>query len=166
MILTGFMGSGKSVVGLRLARELGMEFIDTDVLVERRMGMSILDAFDKHGESYFRAQEEAVISETLDSSRDRDEVIALGGGAIESEGVRAMLEPEPFVIHLEVDADTALERVSGSGRPLARERDEFVRLHRERKPVYESVAAFEVDTGQMDVEGIIAAIREFLEEKA
>ena len=77
IIITGFMGSGKSIVAEELARKLGMEFIDMDQIIEERQEMSISDVFAIKGEKYFREQENKLVKEL---SQDKNMVIATGGG--------------------------------------------------------------------------------------
>jgi len=75
IIITGFMGTGKSVVAKELARKLVMEFIDMDQIIEERQGMSISDIFGRYGEKYFREPENKLIKEL---SRKENMVIATG----------------------------------------------------------------------------------------
>ena len=89
-----------------------------------------------------------------DVLRDGDPlVVALGGGAVLSERTRAELERRAFTVLLDVDPETAWERVEGSGRPLAQDEDAFHALHRDRRPIYEAVA----DAQAHDVDGILLA---------
>ena len=163
VILTGFMGSGKSAVGRILARESGMDFIDTDNLAEAKMGMSITEAFESKGEQFFRAAEEAVIRESLEGPvSQRGTVIALGGGSITSAGVRQLLAAEPAVVMLDVDTATAFDRVHDKSRPLARDRREFMSLFGERKTLYHAVAKLTIDTRGKSVDEIVLEIRNFL----
>lgn len=160
VIMTGFMGSGKTAVGRGLARSLGFRFIDTDTLVERRMGMSISDAFATRGEAFFRDEEEAVIREVLaEPEVGAGAVISLGGGAVTTAGVRALLGEEETVILLDVDVATAFERSRGGDRPLARERDEFEKIYRDRKELYRQVADTVIDVGNKEIEEVVGEIR-------
>jgi shikimate kinase / 3-dehydroquinate synthase len=130
IVLIGFMGAGKSTAARALAGA------DSDALVEAELGSSIEAFFDREGEAAFREVEERVVCELLDRAPD---VVALGGGAVLSERVRAALR-EHTVALLEVDADTAWARAAKSGRPLARDRDAFERRFAERLGIYESLA--------------------------
>ena len=78
LILTGMMGVGKSTLGRSIAKELGMKFIDLDKLIERKVSLSIKEIFEKKGEKYFRSIERKI---GLKSLREKNSVIALGGGA-------------------------------------------------------------------------------------
>jgi shikimate kinase/3-dehydroquinate synthase len=135
VVLIGFMGAGKSRAAVIAGRRLGAEVIDTDALLEQRLGEPIASFFDRDGEAAFREREQAVVLELLE--RPGAAVLALGGGAITSEQVRARLR-EHLCLYLEADLDLAWERSRESGRPLARERASFERLHAERAPLYES----------------------------
>jgi shikimate kinase/3-dehydroquinate synthase len=137
LVFIGFMGAGKSTA-LAAAREAGLQTADADELLERELGMPILEFFSERGESEFRRREEELVGKLL---RDADGgAIALGGGAILSAGVRAELGRHT-VVWLQVDAGEAWRRASGDGnRPLAQDRESFDRLLTERTPLYESLA--------------------------
>jgi shikimate kinase / 3-dehydroquinate synthase len=133
----GFMGAGKSTAARSVARALGAEAVDVDRVVEQRLGKPIERVFAEDGESAFRAAEEKM---TLELLADRSmRVLALGGGAVGHPRVREALE-DHLVIWIDVDPETAWRRCGGSGRPLARERSEFERLHAEREPLYAELA--------------------------
>ena len=129
LVLVGFMGAGKSTGARALAAELAAEAVDTDRELERRLGEPIESFFDREGESAFRAREEELVCELLE--RRAAPVIALGGGAVQSERVREALAPHT-VVHLEIDAADAWRRASNKGRPLARDPPRFEQLHRDR----------------------------------
>jgi shikimate kinase/3-dehydroquinate synthase len=131
------MGSGKSTGVRTLAAELGAEPVDSDHELERQLGEPIEAFFDREGEYAFRSREEELVLDLLDGRGAP--VIALGGGAVQSERVREALARHT-VIHLEVRPEDAWRRASGKGRPLAREPGRFEQLHRDRTPLYEAVA--------------------------
>ncbi len=137
LVLTGFMGAGKSSSATRLAKQLGREAVDSDALLEREVGMSIPKFFDKHGESDFREREEALIAKVL--SADEPAVIALGGGALQSSKTRRALKKH-LVVYLEISADDAWQRVKNSRRPLARDEEAFRALHSKRLATYEDTS--------------------------
>jgi shikimate kinase / 3-dehydroquinate synthase len=120
-----------------VAAELGVQAIDSDRELESELGEPLESFFDREGEAAFRAREQELVLRLLD--RPRSPVLALGGGAVGSEAVRQALGGHT-VVHLEVEPDAAWRRASGRGRPLARERDRFDQLHRDRSSVYEAVA--------------------------
>jgi shikimate kinase/3-dehydroquinate synthase len=142
LVLVGFMGAGKSTGARTLAAELGGEPVDSDHELERRLGEPIESYFDREGEQAFRAREEELVLELLDRrprAVGRPAVIALGGGAVQSERVREALARHT-VVHLEVRPEDAWRRASGKGRPLARDIGRFEQLLRDRDPLYEAVA--------------------------
>ena len=145
--MVGFMGAGKSTGARALAAELGGEALDSDRLLEQRLGEPIEVFFDREGEQAFRAREEEVVLELLD--RPDALVIALGGGAVGSERVREALAAHT-VVHLEVDSSEAWRRASNHGRPLARDPERFGQLHRDRASLYDSVADAVLPPGERD----------------
>ena len=147
IVLVGFMGAGKSTGARSLAAELGGQALDSDRELEARLGEPIESYFDRHGEESFREQEESVVCELL--AREDAPVIALGGGAVQSERVREALTRHT-VVHLEIDPDDAWHRASGKGRPLARDPGRFESLWRDRRALYESVSDVVVPPADRD----------------
>jgi shikimate kinase/3-dehydroquinate synthase len=141
-VLIGFMGAGKSTVVAQLATALGGRALDSDALLEQRLGHSIAHEFESRGEDSFRASEEQVVCELLADAGPRD-AIALGGGSVLSEPVRAALA-EHITLLLDVDPVVAWERVrsspDGIERPLARGFEAFAALHTDRRELYEGLA--------------------------
>lgn len=114
-VLVGLPGSGKSTIGRRLAKALGVGLLDTDVAIEQRTGRSIADIFATDGEQEFRRIEEDVVRAAL---ADHDGVLSLGGGAVTSPGVRAALAGHT-VVYLEISAAEGVRRTGGNTvRPL------------------------------------------------
>jgi shikimate kinase / 3-dehydroquinate synthase len=145
IVLIGFMGSGKSTVAGELAGALGVEALDSDLLLEERLGRSVAEEFELNGEPAFRAAEEQLVRELLENA-GAGSVIALGGGSVCAEGVRSSLGPHMTVL-LDVEPRTAWERVrageNGIGtaqRPLARDWGAFSALHSARRGLYEELA--------------------------
>ena len=137
VVCLGFMGAGKSTAARDAAQALRTEAIDVDELIEQRLGKPIERIFAEDGEARFRAVEEQLTLELLDSPETV--VISLGGGAPMSGAVRAALRGH-LVVWVDVDPDTAWARASGSGRPLARDQEAFRALYAAREPVYASLA--------------------------
>ena len=137
LVFVGFMGAGKSTAARAVAAELRVEPVDSDRELERQLGSPIEDFFEREGEPRFREREEAVVLELLE--RPDASVVALGGGALGSERVRQALQRHT-VVHLEIEPEEAWARASGRGRPLARDREAFERLHSERRALYDSAA--------------------------
>ena len=142
VVLVGFMGAGKTTVGHILAERLGQPFVDSDVLIEQRLGRSIRDIFLAEGEAYFRELEHATVADLV---RGQDAVIALGGGAAEDPRTRAVLR-NARVIYLRVSYEEARSRVQGDEyRPLLRRAD-LDEVYKRRLPVYEDLSVFAIDT--------------------
>ena len=136
IVFIGFMGAGKTAAA-NAARAAGLEAIEADELLEGELGMPIARFFGRRGEEEFRSLESAQVSKLL-SAADGG-VIALGGGAVCSEEVRAALARH-VVVWLQVSVDEAWRRVEGSDRPLAQDRGHFEALHAERQPIYAELA--------------------------
>ena len=116
IVLTGFMGAGKSATGKILARKLHLEFIDTDSIIEERAGQSIKEIFQLQGEPFFRSLEKTVVAEV---ARKDGVVIAVGGGAILDPENRRNLKKNGIVIFLLVSPGEIRKRVAGdASRPL------------------------------------------------
>ncbi|HET7574189.1 MAG TPA: bifunctional shikimate kinase/3-dehydroquinate synthase, partial [Solirubrobacterales bacterium] len=136
IVFIGFMGAGKSTA-LAAAREAGLQATEIDELMERELGKPIERAFSEDGEEAFRAREAEVVGALL---ADADGgAIALGGGSVLSERIRAALERH-IVVWLEIDAATAWARIEGTDRPLATSEADVERLLAARLPLYEELA--------------------------
>ena len=149
IVFIGFMGAGKSAA-LAEAREAGLETTEVDDLMERKLGMPIADAFERHGEEAFRAREAEVVGELLGEAGGG--AIALGGGSVLSERVRDALSRHT-VVWLQVDAAEAWRRIARSDRPLARSAEDVTRLLAERLPLYEQLADAIVPPGDRGTVG-------------
>jgi shikimate kinase / 3-dehydroquinate synthase len=129
------MGAGKSTLGPEVGRRLGRPFFDVDAEIENEHG-PIWELFARQGEAAFRELEARFVRDAC--GRREPAVVAVGGGAVET---RELLETlDVFVVHLDVDAETAWERVRGSRRPLAQNEAEFRRRYEHRRPLYTAVA--------------------------
>ena len=157
--LVGFMGAGKTTLGAQVAERLGRRFVDVDRELERTLGQTISELFDQRGEFEFRALEADVTLRTLRD--DRPAVLALGGGAVETEEIRRALRQYALTVHVAVDAADAWARVADSDRPLARDEESFRALHARRLPLYAQAA--EAVAG--DVDGIVLAAAGILVEE-
>ncbi len=139
LALIGFMGSGKTTAARAAAEELGTRPLDVDSELEHAFGKPIERVFDEDGEEVFREREQLL---TLQSLARRDApVVALGGGAVGSPGVReALAGGDRVVVWMDVEPEVAWRRAHGAGRPLARDRERFERLYAEREPLYSELA--------------------------
>lgn len=140
IVFIGFMGAGKSTAAREVATALGAQPLDGDTLIEAELGHSIAEEFAAKGEAPFRELEERLTCRLLEQAPN-DAVIALGGGSVLSERVRAALATHVTVL-LDVEAERAWERVNSmpGERPLAAERSAFIYLHSQRRALYERLA--------------------------
>ncbi len=146
IVVTGFMGTGKSEVGREVARRLARTFVDMDALIEEREGRTIPQIFVESGEPYFRQLEAALVQEL---SMKRNLVIATGGGALIPEANRATMLATGIVICLWADEDVLIQRLEDDHhRPLLARpdwQDHLRRLLAQRRPAYESLP-YHIDT--------------------
>ena len=116
IVLVGMMGAGKTTVGRRLAARLKRQFLDSDEEIEKAANMTIPEIFKSRGEADFRAGEQRVVSRIL---KDRDIVLATGGGAFVNPETRALVKAEAISVWIKADFELLFSRVSRrSNRPL------------------------------------------------
>ena len=162
IVLTGFMGTGKTAVGREVARRLARPFVDMDAEIEARVGKSIPCIFAEDGEGAFRRMETTLCKEL---SAQQGLVIATGGGALVDPANRALMMENGAVVCLTCDVDEILRRVnsaSDSDRPLldvADPRAEIERLLELRHEAYAAVP-WQIDTTDLSVEEVIARVME------
>ncbi|HET8636284.1 MAG TPA: shikimate kinase [Acidobacteriaceae bacterium] len=168
ILLTGFMGAGKSTVGALLAQKLGWEFWDADALVEARAGKSVAAIFADEGEAAFRALEAEVIR---DHARRERLVLALGGGALETESTREFLSGlnGAGVIFLnaplEVMVARCLAQPQAAERPVLADREGLRRRFEARLPHYRR-AHLSVSTEGLTPGQVVDVILESLKSRA
>ncbi|MBI2874571.1 MAG: shikimate dehydrogenase [Firmicutes bacterium] len=159
LVLTGFMGSGKTLIGKLVADRLGLPFVDTDIEVERTAGIEIPEIFASAGEPGFRDLEAKVIAGL---TTRRGQVIATGGGALLREQNAFLLRAGGLLVTLMVDPATVLERVKLDGkRPLLAVPNPEARIREllaEREPVYRLNADMIVDTRDRTPEDIATEV--------
>ena len=165
IVLIGFMGTGKSAVGKKLAQRLRMGYLDTDELIEKREKRKIFQIFQEKGEGYFRKVETQVVKEV--ASRD-NYVIATGGGVVLKEENVAALRKNGFIICLSADPETIWRRTANdSKRPLLEGKDPRKRIEdllKTRKPYYQK-ADFTIETSKLSDEEVTEKIYKFLSAK-
>ena len=149
IVLSGFMGCGKTTVGRRLAGALGMQFVDMDQYIEKKMGMTVSEIFSRHGEAYFRRLEADTVREL---AREKHYVITTGGGTLMQPGnVEAFHAGGGEVLYLDVPLAALQERLKNDKRrPLLQTEDRravIERLLAERRPKYLAGADRVVDAG-------------------
>jgi shikimate kinase len=137
IVLVGLMGSGKSTIGYRLAKKLRTAFVDTDILVEERVGCSISEMFKYAGESFFNRKEEEILQEVIN---DKPCVISTGGGTFAAENNRELILEKAISVWLKADYNIILERVSRRNtRPTLETGDKAETIRQlidERYPIY------------------------------
>jgi shikimate kinase len=137
IVLVGLMGAGKSTIGRRLARRIGLPFVDTDDEIERAADHSIPEIFDRFGEDSFRDGERRVIARLVQGP---PKVIATGGGAFVNPETRRLILERCLALWLDADLEVLAERVSRRDtRPLLRDKEPLPvlrELAERRNPVY------------------------------
>lgn len=165
-VLVGLPGSGKSTIGRRLAKTLGLEMLDTDAAIEKATGRTIADIFGTDGEAEFRRIEESVIRDAL---ANHDGILSLGGGAVTTPGVREALAGHT-VVYLEINAAEGVRRTGGSTvRPLLAGGDrgeKFKALMSQRVPLYRQVATMRGNTNHRNPGAVVRHIVNRLENSA
>jgi len=156
-VLIGPMGAGKTRIGKRVAKELGVPFRDTDKMVVAEHG-PIADLFDAHGEPHFRELERRAVERALDAGG----LVSLGGGAVLDAATQADLAGLPVVL-LMVSPEAVESRLGSGKRPLVRGGvADWIRILEERRPLYESLASVTVDTSTRPHEAIAHEIADWL----
>lgn len=154
--LVGLPGGGKSTVGRQLARRLRLDFVDSDAVIEQRLGCSIRSYFEREGEAAFRDIEEGVIAELLQRS---DCVLATGGGAVLRPANRQAMHRQATVVYLRSSPDELYRRLRhDTQRPLLQVADPLAKLkelYRQRDPLYRETAHFIVETGRPSVTSLV-----------
>jgi shikimate kinase len=140
IFLVGFMGAGKTTIGLAVAKLLGWRFVDLDAQVEARAGLSIAEIFRSKGEAEFRRIELASLKQMIESHDIREAVVALGGGAYAEVNVRGLIaQTGQITVFLDAPVSELLKRCRQSEveRPLASDEARFRDLYEQRRSAYE-----------------------------
>jgi shikimate dehydrogenase len=154
--LIGMPGSGKSTIGKALANKLGYKFIDTDSLIEKKEGMTIKEIFEKKGEPYFRKKEEEVSRKLVDSKKL---VIATGGGMVINPRIMANLSYNSTLVYLYTNDE--IDLYNGK-RPLLKNKEDYYRLLKERKPLYQKYSDISILKGYDEIDEVVERIIEKL----
>ncbi|MBW4032575.1 MAG: shikimate kinase [Acidobacteria bacterium] len=149
VVLIGPMGAGKTRIGKRVARILGIGFQDSDKIIVAENG-PIPAIFDANGEAYFRELERDAVLRALNT----DDVVALGGGAILAPETQDVLEGHR-VVFVTVSADAVEPRIADGRRPLVRGGlADWERIYAERLPIYQRLARLTVDTSNRPIDAV------------
>ena len=164
IVLTGFMGAGKTTVGRLLAARLNWDFLDLDAYIESRAGLSVPSIFSAHGEAHFRQLESAALASALGRNRL---VLALGGGAPEVLTNRLLLEQTPATSTIFLDApfptlfDRCMMQALNPGptdRPVLADPAAAEARFLARHPIYRRLARLTLDTASLTPEETVAAL--------
>ena len=150
--LIGFMGVGKTVVGKALAQKLNKKFVELDYLIEQKAGKTIPEIFEQEGEVAFRELE---IEVTKEVARNKNQVIACGGGIVLNQINIDRLKRDSIVVYLTASPGVILRRVlRGGERPVLKVIDlpTIQELLKFRQPFYERAADFKINTSRMGID--------------
>ncbi len=158
LTLTGMMGVGKSTIGKALSKDLSLEFVDIDKIIEKKLKLTIQKIFEQKGEIFFRELEEKV---TLEEIKKKNKVISLGGGAFINEKIRNYVISHTKSFWLNLNVTTLSKRLSGSKkRPLLINNNTKLtleKIYKERKSIY-SLANYEIDCNNLATDSIVSKI--------
>jgi len=164
VVLIGFMGSGKSTVGIRLSYRLRRVVEDTDKLIEKKMKRTISDIFAVEGEAYFRQLETDMLRELTGCNTEK--IISVGGGTPVREENRYLLGQLGTVVYLRIQPETVYERLKNdTTRPLLQGTDprgKIEALLKARKDAYESCADLIIDVDALGIAEVVDRIEEYL----
>jgi shikimate kinase len=169
IILTGFMGVGKTTVGRSLAEDLAVPFVDMDTYIEEQAGKSISDIFAEGGESHFRQIELAVLKSLLQNPDLNQAVISTGGGVVETAECRQLLKEQDQVFYMQDVFETSWRRISRHNpakvqRPLVKvnTREEMLAKYNRRIPLYLETANFTLDVQKSNAFQTAKTIQRYL----
>ena len=159
LVLTGFMGAGKSTIGRLLAARLNWSFLDLDAHLESRTGATIPQLFERHGEAHFRRLESSALASALGQNHT---VLALGGGTPEELTNRLLLEQTPatFTIFLDAPFPTLFDRcmLQDIARPVLADPAAAQLRFQKRHPLYRRLANLTIDTADLTADQTIDAL--------
>jgi len=161
LILIGMPGAGKSTIGVLLAKQFALDFIDTDLILQRRMGLRLQQMINLQGLHSFRQAEEEMLL-ALDC---RKTLISTGGSVIYSERGMQFLKHLGQVIYLQISLPQLQQRLSNMGQRgvVIAQGQTFADLYAERAPLYQQYADICIDTDDLDVEAVLQKIENQVE---
>lgn len=164
IILVGLPGSGKTTIGRQLARRLGLPFVDSDQVIEARLGCSIREYFEREGEDAFRDLEQTVLDEL---SQQHQGVLSTGGGSVLRPVNRQRLHERGHVVYLRSAPEDVYRRLRhDKSRPLLQVQDPLARLralYEARDPLYREAAHLVLETGRPSVAALVGKLLAQLE---
>lgn len=164
IILIGFMGCGKSTVGIRLSYRLKVSTEDTDKLIERRQGRTINEIFAREGEGYFRSLETETLKELL--NRKQAYILSVGGGTPVQPQNRELLKKGGIVIYLRIRPENVWKRLQhDESRPLLQCENPLERIQslmKEREEAYEECAHIIVDVDELSMDEVLSKVQDAL----
>lgn len=167
IVLIGFMGSGKTTVGIRLSYRLRKSIEDTDKLIEKREKCTIREIFEKDGEAYFRELETQLLQEAVE--KRKNQIISVGGGTPVREENRELLKKLGTVVYFRAKPETIYERVKhDTNRPLLQCENPLGRiaeLLEQRKAAYEACADIIIDVDKLSMSQVVEQVVRALEER-
>lgn len=159
IVFIGPPAAGKSRAGRRLARRLGLSYVDTDRSIVAEHG-PIADLFAAHGEAAFRDIERAVVAQSLTEA----EVLSLGGGAVCDEQTQRLLE-QHTVVQVLASRPAIEQRITGNAkRPLIKSIDDWQRIYDSRRAIYDRLADVTIDTSFRPMSAVVDDIEAWLRE--
>ena len=166
LILIGFMGCGKTSVGIKLSYRLQKTFLDTDKQIERKAGKSISEIFAQDGEAAFRQMETDYLGELLEKTDAAGQILSVGGGTPVREENRKLLKRLGMVIYLKASPEVIYERLKGdTTRPLLQTNDPMERITElmvAREAAYEAAADFVLLVDGKSLEEIVDEIQKIV----
>ena len=152
LTLTGMMGVGKTTIGKALSEHLSMEFLDVDTIIEKKLNLTVQKIFEKNGEAFFREVEEEVTLQTL---KDKNKIISLGGGAFMNPKIREQIFLSSKSFWLDLDIDSIEARIKSlKKRPLLNThnvKDTLKKIYLERKKTY-GLANYKINCNKLNAE--------------
>ncbi len=164
IVIIGFMGSGKTRVGKRLAKDFDIPFVDIDRVITKKMNMSMKEIFERFGEPFYRALETTAVKALIEDPEQK--VISLGSGLPMQEQNESYIKKLGTVVYLKGSYDTLKQRLeNSSNNPLLEgedKADRIKKLLKQRDPVYAKFADVEMITGDKPFEELISQLEEKL----